>query len=273
MGPFLLIVQKWNKNLALISNILTTWSQVQLKWMYLEGIFLEEKFRLQLPEEALKFDDLNGMFNAIVENVKENRKILYLCDITDLLDDLNKLFDGFETCQKSLSKYLDSKRKSFPRFFFLSDNELLSILGNTNPDGIQEHIVKMFDNIGSLLFINDSRENTLVSAMVSCEKETMQFRSKVMARGSVENWMNDVLIEMWRSNRYLIKKSIYDYGSVERSRCEWMLDHQGMMCLAANGVWWTAEVENAFMEIQNVHINIIYIKYISYWCIDYICFI
>jgi hypothetical protein len=31
-----------------------------------------------------------------------------------------------------------------------------------------------------------------------------------------------------------------------------MLDYQGMVCLAANQVWWTAEVENVFEKVKQV---------------------
>lgn len=255
IGPFLPVVQKWDKNLLLISNILIAWNLVQTKWMYLEEIFLDNKFRSQLSNEALQFDSLNRIFKNLMDTTRKSPKIMNLCQRPELLDELNSLFDGLETCQKSLNKYLDSKRNSFPRFYFLSDNELLSVLGNNNPTGVQPHIVKMFDNVGSLRFIINSRNNTLVNAMISCEKEIMEFKTEVLIDGPIENWMNDVLKEMWTSNRYLIKKSIFDYGNTRKARCNWMLDYQGQMCLAANGVWWTAEVENAFLEIDEVYLH------------------
>lgn len=231
--------------------------------MNLEEIFLEEKFRTQLHNEAIHFDGLNRSFKGIIENTRRNPKIMSLAQTPEMLDELNLLFDGFEVCQKSLNKYLDTKRNAFPRFYFLSDNELLSVLGNNNPNGIQEHIVKMFDNVGSLLFMQNTRKNTLVVSMISCEKETMEFKNKVMIESSVECWMTSVLYEMWESNRYLVKKCIYDFGISKIPRCEWMLNYQGQMCLAANGVWWTAEVENVFMELEKVRIYC-YILWILY---------
>ncbi len=51
--------------------------------------------------------------------------------------------NGLEKCQKSLNDYLDSKRNAFPRFFFISDEELLSILGSSECTCVQEHMIKV----------------------------------------------------------------------------------------------------------------------------------
>ena len=57
-----------------------------------------------------------------------------------------------DNCQKSLSDYLDTKRCAFPRFFFISDDELLSVLGNNDPRSIQIHLLKLFDNVKEMQF-------------------------------------------------------------------------------------------------------------------------
>lgn len=65
------------------------------------------------------------------------------CEAPNRLNDLQNISEGLEKCQKSLNDYLDSKRNAFPRFFFISDDELLSILGNSDPLCVQEHMIKV----------------------------------------------------------------------------------------------------------------------------------
>lgn len=73
----------------------------------------------------------------------KNPKVLECCHAANRLDQLQFIVTGLEKCQKSLNDYLDSKRNAFPRFFFISDDELLSILGSHDPACVQEHMIKV----------------------------------------------------------------------------------------------------------------------------------
>ena len=56
----------------------------------------------------------------------------------------------------------------------LSDDELLQILGTSDPMAVQEHMLKLFDNTAALTF---DRGGTKVLGMVSSEKESFPFET------------------------------------------------------------------------------------------------
>lgn len=68
----------------------------------------------------------------------------------------------------------------------------------------------------------------------------------------IENWLNNILEQMYSTHRLVTKGAIYDYGkNGDKTRIEWIHDNLGMVCLAANSVWFTAEMEETFQQIAN----------------------
>jgi dynein heavy chain len=61
---------------------------------------------------------------------------------------------------------LEDKRNEFPRFYFLSNDELIEILAKANEmDAIQKNIRKCFECVGKLNLVNDSRYIESVSSL------------------------------------------------------------------------------------------------------------
>lgn len=61
-----------------------------------------------------------------------------------LLDKLHALESSQDQCKKSLTDFLDGKRRQFPRFYFTSEADLLDLLSNSSqPSKVLEQVFKL----------------------------------------------------------------------------------------------------------------------------------
>ncbi|XP_017304525.1 dynein heavy chain, cytoplasmic-like, partial [Diaphorina citri] len=82
---------------------------------------------------------------------------------------LERLSDLLGKIQKALGEYLERERTSFPRFYFVGDEDLLEIIGNSkNIQRLQKHFKKMFAGVASIMLNED---NTIITGIASREGE------------------------------------------------------------------------------------------------------
>ena len=240
--------RKWEKQLNIVNDCMECWFVVQRKWMYLESIFVgAADIRLQLPEEAKNFDAIDKVWRTIMASTNSNPNVIDACTQDNRIDTLNNLSDRLDKCQKSLSDYLDTKRASFPRFFFISDDELLSVLGSSDPTSIQVHLLKLFDNVKYFHFSKNEKQ---VLGMESSETESFSFipSQAPVIEGPVESWMTTVEDEMRATLKHIAKEGVFEYASMPRA--EWLVHVLGMVGLAGSQIWWTWEVEDVFRRVN-----------------------
>jgi dynein heavy chain len=94
---------------------------------------------------------------------------------------------------------LESKRTVFPRFYFIADDDLLEILGQSKePEKIQKHLKKMFEGIKELKFIASTTKQSKtmrITTMYSPEGEDVQFCTDIIVGGDnnpVEHWFSKI---------------------------------------------------------------------------------
>ena len=73
-------------------------------------------------QEAKRFDGIDKSWKKIMQDTAKNPNVLEACSVEGRLDNLRMLSEQLETCQKSLSEYLDTKRCAFPRYVNLKDS-------------------------------------------------------------------------------------------------------------------------------------------------------
>ncbi len=79
--------------------------------------------------------------------------MLKTCQSEGLLEKLTTCNTSLDVIQKALEDYLEKKRESFPRFYFLANNDLIDILSQTkDPTKVQPHLSKVFENMTEVEF-------------------------------------------------------------------------------------------------------------------------
>jgi len=182
-----------------------------------------------------------------MSKISQNPKIMEVTKNKKLLDQLKDAHKTLEEVQKGMNDYLETKRTAFPRFYFLSSEELLEILSETkDPLRVQPHLKKCFEGINKLQF----DELKKIHRMYSAEGEFVQFVNEVdamAARGAVEQWLIQVEDAMLMSVRDQTEKAYEEYP--KKKRDEWVIGRCGQAVLCIGMTYWTYETEkNLFVK-------------------------
>ncbi|KAL8008233.1 putative dynein heavy chain region D6 P-loop domain, dynein heavy chain, domain-2 [Plasmopara halstedii] len=247
--PYLERILKWEKMLISIQDIMDHWIKVQATWLYLEPIFSSEDIMRQMPIEGALFQKVDANWRRNMQDTLAFPAVLTVAKRSDLLPSLQQSSLDLDAIQKGLNDYLETKRIYFPRFFFLSNDELLEILAETkDPLRVQPHLKKAFDGINQLEF----QKNLDISAMLSPEMEKVPFHYEKIAQkrinptqsgGNVEIWLEEVEMAMKKSVAFYLDESIVEYSTKER--LEWVQQWPGQVVLAVNQTMWTQQSEKA----------------------------
>lgn len=218
----------------------------QRTWTYLEPIFCSEDIIRQLPTEARRFSGVDALWRKTLLETYSDPNFWTLADPEKRLEEkFKKANEKLEEITKGLNDYLEMKRLYFPRFFFLSNDELLEILSQTKePRAVQPHLGKCFEGINKVKFEADLKITDLISA----EGEIVKMDRPVDPenpgnKGNVERWLLEIESIQWDSIRSLTVQSIEEYTKIPRK--DWILNWPAQVILGVSCVFWTAEVTKA----------------------------
>ncbi|KAK7497834.1 hypothetical protein BaRGS_00010968 [Batillaria attramentaria] len=262
VGPIKPKVDEWVKQLDLFGKTLDEWLNCQRSWLYLESIFSAPDIQRQLPAEAKMFLQVDKSYKDIMRKVNKVPGAIRAATQPGLLETFQNNNALLDQIMKCLEAYLESKRVIFPRFYFLSNDELLEILAQTrNPLAVQPHLRKCFDAISKLEFGIQAPASTEgkttpepgeaekpteiqytndILAMISPEAEKVSLGKGLKARGNVEDWLGKVEEAMFNNLRKLTKAAIADFE--RRAREEWVVSHASQVVLTVSQLMWCRDI-------------------------------
>jgi len=251
-------INEWVTKLNDLVETLEALMTVQRQWRYLESIFLDSAdIRKQLPAESAQFESVHTSFVDIMMKLSDSRRVLQLTQ-DDLLSRLNHMNQVLDRINHSLDQYLEKKRQLFPRFYFLSNDDLLEILGNSRePNQVNKHIRKCFAGIKVLDLVAPNKSgggNKLwdVVGMISAEGEEVRFNSPVVVEGEVETWLTEVEKAMQECLQKLLYVAIthVQKASHKKSALEnWVKTSVGQLLIVSGQIGWTAKCAAALADL------------------------
>jgi dynein heavy chain len=199
-----------------------------------------------LPTEARRFQGVDQLWRKTLADTSTDPNFMTQADPEKRLEEkFKKANEKLEEITKGLNDYLEMKRLYFPRFFFLSNDELLEILSQTKePRAVQPHLGKCFEGINKVKFESDLK----ISKMISAEGEEVHMDKPVdpessANKGNVEKWLLEIESVQWESIRTMTVSSLEEYPKI--SRKNWILNWPAQVILGVSSVFWTTEVTTA----------------------------
>jgi dynein heavy chain len=243
-----------SERLTLIQNheTIEVWIKVQKHWQYLQPIFSSEDIIKQRPTEAMKFMTIENMLTGIMDNTKATPAVPEACKHQKLYDNLVYCFNTAEDIIKSLNDYLNQKRQAFPRFYFLPNEELLTILAQTKEVRmIQKFLNKCFEGIETLTFTPDN----MITGMNSAKGESLTFGEHIdpfeepNVPRNVEEWLTEVEKAMKTTLKDYYKSALEAFSEVKK--LEWLFQWPSQVVVIIGQTLWTSEVESALSAMPN----------------------
>ncbi|KAM9316864.1 dynein axonemal heavy chain 14 [Gastrophryne carolinensis] len=248
-GPIKSIVDEWDRKLNLFNRTIEEWMMCQRNWLYLEQIFLASDIQRQLPAEAKLFAQVDSSWKELMNHTKDRPNALRAATAPGVLEILQTNNAHLEKILKCLEDFLEIKRRVFPRFYFLSNNDLLAILAECkNPNVVQPHLAKCFENIRHLDIKYPIKSPPEVEMIISAEGEMIRMPKNVRVRGPVEQWLGNVETGMFDVVKRLVRAGVQDWGQSDFKK--WMLTHPGQVVLVVSQIMFNKDCIRGFSAAE-----------------------
>ncbi|KAI0132222.1 dynein heavy chain, N-terminal region 1-domain-containing protein [Xylariales sp. AK1849] len=245
----------WEDKLNRVHVLFDAWVDVQRQWVYLEGVFTgNAEIKHLLPLESTRFQDINSRFNDIMRAVYKRPMVLDVLTIPNVQGRIVELAEKLSSIQTALGHYLDKERSSFPRFYFVGDEDLLEMIGNSSDTmRIAKHFKKMFAGLNGLVMDDD----TIISGFTSKEGEVVRLKKDISVAKvpRINDWLSLLENGMKATLAELLAEAVdaytpmFESDSVDQAALSTFIEeYPSQIVVLATQVVWTTAVEKSLSE-------------------------
>lgn len=253
----------WEDRLTKLRGAFDSWVDVQRRWVYLEGIFFgSADIKAQLPSEWARFRNVDGEFVTLMRRVSSRPYAMEALNIDNLERTLQRLEGLMVAIQRALGDYLAKQRSDFSRFYFLGDDDLLEIIGNSGEPGkVLSHIGKMFAGLSGVRASSQLKDGViaLFDAMVSKDGEVVPLHNiiEVASKSVVKEWLKEIENGMLSTLAHLLNDAVDEntsssvvFGdeSAKEKFVNWAKKFPAQVMILASLVNWSMSIDSALRK-------------------------
>ncbi|CEH14594.1 dynein heavy chain cytosolic [Ceraceosorus bombacis] len=243
----------WESRLSQVSALFELLRDVQRRWVDCGGIFSGPEMRHILPVETSRFQVVDTEFLTITKRINKSPYVLDVINIPSINQSLDRLHDLLDKIQRALGAFLEKQRNVFPRFYFLGDEDLLSLLGSSKDVmRVGTYIAKMWQGVASVIFSDDS---SLIGVRSPQDEYVELARSVPTAGIAVHEWLQGLETELRKSVAFASEAALanlamfFTPSSFEAEKLvDWIERHIGQTTILVLGIQWTKLVEHSLQQ-------------------------
>ena len=183
-----------------------------------------------------------------MKKVSAKPNILEVVALPNLQKSLERLADLLAKIQKALGDYLETQRSAFARFYFVGDEDLLEIIGNSKDvTNVQRHFPKMYAGITT---VNSLENGDVITGMNSREGESVKYEKdiKISEDPKINVWLGKIEEQMRFSLASSLERSLKEISALEKQNDTQALEiierYSAQVVLLALQVLWCSKVES-----------------------------
>ena len=234
--------EKWVNMMQNVEAKVALWLTCQKSWTCLEEVFTCADLSRMFAKETRLFALVDKEFRDRLKRISENPYVVTSVNSTDIFHGLEGLVRQLEKVLASLAKALGEKRRCFPRYFFLTDPDLMDFISHAkSPSDTTKHLPKIFENV-SFLTVTDSS----IDAVTSTEGEVLKLSKAVRCKKDGDKWVDKLEESMWTTLRKGARSCLFEYESKPLNLWITASHHPSQLLIAVHSVAFCKEIEDSF---------------------------
>ncbi|KAJ3227581.1 Dynein heavy chain 6, axonemal [Clydaea vesicula] len=194
------VINTLEHKLSQAQNAIKEWEILQPLMIKCFCFFDSDDVKFQLYGQAKRFAALERAYKLMITKIEGSKSLGSLVEEnSELTSAVTNIKDGLIKLVNDIQFWLDNLRVSFPRLYFLSDDELLTLLSvGKNPSTIEKHLKK------------NANECYKIHSLKGKEGEVLKLRNIISTNVGIELWLSKIEQEMKNTMKEMLWSVFHD---------------------------------------------------------------